>query len=260
VTFAAAIGGVERDASAPYTFDNDYGWSVTLRKADVFLGPIYLNTLQPLAQTARLWRLLAPVGVAHAHDSHLGVGRIVGEVLGQLRFDALSPALLPFPVAGVASEEEVRSAEVWFYPPSTLPPETVKTSTAAVEVEGVATREGQQIPFKGRLLLDDAWVPDVKPGDKGGQTITDLRKVRGIPTSFTPTAGGRLEIRMNVAKLFQGADFSNLESSPKDLADGTSRTLVQAKTGKFTTDQVMRNAFNALRATTGTYAVRWHSL
>jgi hypothetical protein len=260
VSFAASIGGVDRDPSAPYSFQNDYGWTVTLRRADVFLGPIYLNTLEPLAQTARLWRALSLLGVAHAHEAHLGAGRIVGEVLGQTRFDALSPALTPFPVSGVASAEAVRTAEVWLYPPATVPPETLKTSVAALEVEGTAARAAEQFAFKGRLLLDDTWLPDVKAGDKGGETITSLRQVRGIPTSFTPSEGGRLEIRMNVAKLFQSADFSNLENSPRDLVDGTTRTLVQAKTGKFTTDQVMRNAFNALRATTGTYAVRWRSL
>ena len=254
--FSAAMGGVERDPGAPYTFTNEYGWSVTLTRADITAGPLYLNTVAPLGGAASWWRLL-PVREARAHSAHLGDGRIVGEVLGQIRFNALSPELVPFPAQGVISTDEVRSAEVWFYPPADTPPETTKISGAALDVAGVAERDGEQVRFRGKLVLNDDWLPNSQVGDRDNTPITAIRQVRGIPAGFAPSPGGRLEIRVDLAPLFASADFSNLAQNPADLEDPEARALVQAKSGKFTTDQVMRVLYQGLRASRGTYAVRW---
>jgi hypothetical protein len=254
--FDAAIGGIERDTGAPYTFTNEYAWTVTLSRAEVTVGPLYLNTIASLGGVAR-WMRLLPVREARAHSAHLGEGRIVGEVLGRVRFDALSPSLISFPVRGVISTDEVRSAEVWFYPPADVPPETTKISASAVEVAGEATREQQRVRFRGKLILDDTWLPNAKPGDRDNTPITAIRQVRGIPARFTPSPGGRLEIRVALAPLFASADFSNLEQNPFDLEDPQARALIQAKTGKYTTDQVMRVMYQGLRASSGTYTVAW---
>jgi hypothetical protein len=254
--FDAAIGGVERDAEAPYAFTNEYGWTVTLTQAYVTVGPLYLNTISPLGGVAR-WMRLLPVREARAHSAHLGEGRIVGEVLGRVRFDALSPSLVPFPARGVISTDEVRSAEVWFFPPADVPPETTKISGAAVEVAGEAVREQERVRFRGKLILNDDWLPNAKPGDRDNTPITAIRQVRGIPARFLPSPGGRLEIRVALAPLFASADFSNLEQNPPDLEDPQARALVQSKTGKYTTDQVMRVMYQGLRAASGTYAVTW---
>lgn len=258
VAFVATVAGVE----APWptnTFTNDYGWQVTLSRADMTVGPIYLNTQRPLAPAGALWRALRPIGVAHAGVSHLEEGRVVGEVLGQARFDALSPVPVAFPVAGTASEEIVRSLDVWLSPPASVPIETKKISHATVELEGVARREGVELKFRGKLVLDDTWLPDVAPGDRGAQSVASLRQIRGIGASFVPSEGGTLDLRVDPSRLLRGADFANIAQGPSDLADPSYRLLVQSKTGKFTTDQVMRSLFNALRSSTGTYAATWRS-
>jgi hypothetical protein len=69
-TFETRAGGV-RDAGAPYTFTNGSGWTITLTKANVTIGPIYLNVVAPL-RTASRWSLIKS---AHADDAHLGGGR-----------------------------------------------------------------------------------------------------------------------------------------------------------------------------------------
>ncbi|MCU0659084.1 MAG: hypothetical protein MUF64_28670 [Polyangiaceae bacterium] len=255
--FDAAMGGVDRSPEVPYSFTNEYGWTVTLSQADVTVGPLYLNTVSPLGGAASFWRRWSPIREAHAHQSHLGEGRIVGEVLGQIRFSALSPELVRFPVRGVVSEEEVRSAELWFYPPSEVPPETTKIGSAAIEVAGVAEREGEQVRFRGKLVLDDVWLPNAQVGDRDNTPITAIRQVRGVPASFLPSPGGRLEIRMDLAPLFSSADFSNLAQNPMSLEDPQSRALVQSKSGKFATDQVMRVMYQGLRASRGTYTIQW---
>lgn len=253
--FDASIGGIERDASAPFVFTTLTGWSVVLKRADVTLGPVYLNVVRPLTD-APLGLLDLFVKPAWAHgEGHLAEGRIVGEVLGQVTFSALSPGLVAFPVKGSVTEEQIRTAEVWFFPRPGVEVDRSKIDTVALDVEGEASRDGSSVRFRGKLVLDDTWQPDVTEGARGTSSIAELRKVRGIQAGFFPTEGGRLEVRFDVRRLFRGADFAALSASPVD-ADGT-RRLVQAKTGTVTTDQVMRNLYQGLREASGTYSVRW---
>lgn len=254
-SFEARAGGVEREGGGPFTFTNQTGWTITLTKANVTIGPVYLNVVPPLRDdTQSFLDLFIKTAWAHG-EGHLSEGRVVGEVLGQLRFDALSPELVPFPVLGSLTQEEVRTAEVWFYPEPGVAAEKTKIDTVAFDVAGEATKGGATIRFRGALKLDDAWQPDVPAGARATTPITDLRKVRGIPATFFPSEGGHLELRFDVTRLFRGADFSNLTANPSDK-DGA-KTLVQAKTGEVTTDQVMTNLYQGLRSSSGTYAIRW---
>ncbi|MDB4944749.1 MAG: hypothetical protein JWP97_4283 [Labilithrix sp.] len=253
--FEARAGGIERDPAQPLTFVNATGWTITLTRAMVTIGPVYLNVIAPLRddRSSGLPRFLG-IRSALGDDDHLGPGREVGEVLAQVTFDALSPELVSFPVAGSMTQEQVRTAEVWFWPPPGAAPDTPDAGTV-LDVAGTATRAGSYVAFRGALVLDDAWATDAKPGEHSAQSLTELRKVRGIPTTFYPTEGGFLEIRFDVRALFRGAELADLSSNPTDT-EGT-RILVQSKAGKYTTDQVMRNLFQGTRASTGTYAVHW---
>lgn len=253
--FTATAAGIERDPTQPFSFVNETGWSITLTRANVTLGPVYLNVIAPLNDGPT--SLLPRLGVRRAFgdDDHLGGGREVGEVLGQVTFDALAPTPTPFPVAGTMTQEQIRTAEIWLWPPPDQAPETLNIESPSVDVAGEAVRGDTRVRFRGALILNDAWTTDAKPGDRSAQPVTSLRKVRGVPTTFFPTQGGSLAIRFDVRALFRGADFSNLAANPADR-DGT-KILVQSRTGRLTTDQVMRNLFQGLRASTGTYAVRW---
>jgi hypothetical protein len=253
--FDARAGGALRDTSQPLTFTTETGWTITLSKANVTVGPIYLNVIAPLRDETTTSLRWFGIKRALGDDAHLGDGRKVGEVLAEVTFDALSPELVPFPIQGTITQEQIRTAEIWLWPPPGKAPEAVKIDTPAVDVAGVAVRGDARVPFRGALILNDAWTTDAKPGERSAQPVTELRKVRGVPSSFFPTEGGNLEIRFDVRSLFRGADFANLATSPADK-DGT-KILVQSKSGKFTTDQVMRNIFQGTRASSGTYAVRW---
>jgi hypothetical protein len=256
--FEARAGGAATGLSpTDFTFTNERGWAITLHKANVTLGPVYLNTVAPLVD--------GPVGLlghfvrsARADGGdHLGGGRIVGEVLSQITFNALSSELVPFPGLGTTTDEPVRTTDVWLYPAPGVSADTTKIDTVALDVAGIARRDGRELRFRGSLVLNDAWLPDATAGQRGTTSIALLRRVRGIPSGFTPANGGSLEVRFDVRAPFRGADFSNLEASPVDR-EGI-KLLVQSKSGKNTTDQVMTNLFQGVRATTGTYAVRWVS-
>jgi|GEM_PF-630529 len=254
--FAASVGGVEAAAAGqPYTFTNDFGYQVTLTAAKATLGPVYLNTIRPLREARSPFSWL--IGSAWAADEHLGTGRVVGQVLGQVTVDLLSPSLVRFAEPGVVTRDEVRTAEIFFYPPPGLPPETVKMPTAAVELEGTAEQAGESIHFRGRLTLDDTWLPRASPGDRDFTPIQTIREVRGIPSTFTPEEGGRLEIRIDPAALVKSANFSQISANPRAVDDPSVVLLVQDSSKG--TDQVMKAIYNSLHASLGTYAVRWVS-
>ncbi|HTV18474.1 MAG TPA: hypothetical protein VMG12_07380, partial [Polyangiaceae bacterium] len=87
---------------------------------------------------------------------------------------------------------------------------------------------------------------------RGSATISDIRQVRGIGAAFFPEPGGHLELRLDVTRLFRGANFASLDDNPAG-ADGV-RALSQAAEAR---DQVMSNLYQGLREANGTYAVSW---
>ncbi len=255
IAFEAYAQGTESGRS-PFT--NERGFEVLLSKATVTFGPVYLNVVSPRQSSSgpdTFFRRLVE-GTAHAAgEDHLGSGRVVGEVLGQVTFDALSDSRIRFPVPGVVTNENVRTVDLWFFPASGQDPET-KRVPAALTVEGVARRDGRSIPFRGALVLDDSWLPDAKVGSREARTLADIRRLRGISASLVPTEGGALEVSLDVRALFRGADFDALEANPID-SDGA-RRLVQGKaTGA---DQVMTNLFQGLKSSSGVWTVRWNEL
>ncbi|HEU4408562.1 MAG TPA: hypothetical protein VFS43_25085 [Polyangiaceae bacterium] len=255
-SFYARAGGVERDPSAPFEFDNDLGWRVALARAELTIGPLYLNTIAPLRQAGCRWGVPF-VRSAHAHDSHLGEGNIVGEVLGQVTVDLLSPEPVTFPAWGTVTRDEVRTLEVCYYPAPGQPPDAPGEGVAALRVEGRASKGAQAVAFRGELALDQTWQPSGQPGSNNYEPLRALREVRGVPADFVPTEGGWLELRIDAARLLRGASFEALAQNPLD-ADGVTRLLVQAKGSGRSTDPVMRALYNNLRASAGgTYAARW---
>ena len=238
-----------RVCGASYRFENERGWIVTLARAVVTLGPVYLNVTPPLrgARTSLLDYLIRPAW-AHGED-HLGAGRIVGEVLAQVTFDALSDEPVVFPRAGTVTQEEVRTAEIWFLPEPGISPDAKQLDTVALEVEGTAEREQEAVPFSGRLKLDDSWLDNQTAGSRGNLSMLAMRKVRGVAANFFPTEGGALELTFNVKHLFRGADFSSVRA-------GETPDVAQLRGGA-SGDQVMTNLYQGLHDVNETYAVRW---
>jgi hypothetical protein len=253
-SFEASVGGPAAANGEAFTFPTQTGWQVTLSQADVTLGPVYLNVISPLRRTGmRLGEWLVPNAWAQG-EGHLDEGRVVGEVLSQVTFSAISSELVHFPASGTLTAEQIRTAEVWFFPEPGVAPETTDIDTVALEVRGVARREDREVRFRGSLILNDDWLAEQAAGSRALQPITAIRKVRGIPAGIQPSEGGRLEIRLDITRLFRGAEFANLDDNPAD-ADGT-RVLVQAKSGRVTRDQVMTNLYQGLREL-NTYSVTW---
>jgi hypothetical protein len=258
IAFEATMAGTP----AAKSFVNERGYTIELTRAQMTVGPIYLNVQRPLTAQAMpkvplyLAPLVAPFAIksAWAHgESHLATGRVVGEVLAQVTFDALSDAPIRFPTVGNLTQEPVRSLDLWFYPEPGVSFESEKIDTVALDVAGVATKGAERVAFRGKLQLNDAWLPEQET--RGAVSIAQVRTARGIPADFVPTDGGSLRIDVDVRAFFRGADFSALTNNPKD-ADGT-RILVQAKSGRYVTDQVMTNLYQGIKVVNGPYRVSW---
>ncbi len=240
-------------AEAGQSFVNERGWTVSLRRAELSIGPLYLNAAAPLraASGPTWWSSLVPSAYAAGED-HLQSGRVLGEVLGRVTLDALSPSLRPFSELGSATTEQVRTADVWLYPPPGVSAEATKNVPPSLSVAGLAQRGDERVLFRGDLILNDSWLPEALPGSRASRTVMSLRQVRGIAASLLPSAGGHLEVFVDVRSFFRGADFGSLTTNKRD-ADGT-YVLSQSLGG---TDQVMNNLYQGLRSVGGVYDVRW---
>lgn len=245
--FEARASGVEGAAD----FTNDLGWRVTLSHATMRLGPIYLNTVAPL----RASRRFALLREAHAAAGHLKGGLVVGEILGDVEIDLLSPDPTAFPVTGQITGDAVRTAEIRFWPGSGLPPDARATAPTLV-VAGAASRGGETIRFEGRLTIDESWLPSAAPGDRDFLTLVDVREVRGIPAGFTAAEGGSLRVRVSPQRLFASSNFAQIRENPLSDGDAEVRSLVQSSGDTGTTDPVMRSLYEAIRSI-HTYDVRW---
>ena len=240
VTFAARAGGYEH--AGPATFTTRSGWTVTLTQAAAAVGPVYLNSLEPIACDGcqarspldAISRLLVPRAWAHG-ESHLGAGQIVAQVTHQVVVDVLSPALVAIPGGGDGLDLRARTAEAWLYNHDGA------TRGAAIRVAGVASRtvDGStiEVPFSGALTADESISTPQTPLDVA-------RRVRGIPVDITPADGGALSIRVDPRSWFDGADFSELTATPLDERGAHPFTAA---------DNVGRAFLNNARAARGAY-------
>lgn len=244
VTFAARAAGFERPAGE-LRFTTNTGWTVTLREARVALGPLYLNTLEPLACDTcearslldRLSDALVPRAWAHG-EGHLGAGIIAAQVTEQVEVDVLSPAPVAMGRGGDGVDVPVRSAEVWLYN------RDGGLRGAAMRVAGVAERtaDGQtlRVPFRGALVADASLTTPQTPLDVA-------RRVRGIPVDFTLAEGATVTVRVDPRRWFTGADFS-------ELLEGA--TVTDGERVFSPSDNVGRAFLNAARASRGVFTVQ----
>src|SRR3954463_15637776 len=95
---AAAAGPADADPGRPFTFTTGRGYQVTLTRAKVHLGAVYLNRAQPVSG-AQATSCILP-------------GIYVAEVTQGVDVDALSPAPQAFPGEGEAIGDHAVAGEV----------------------------------------------------------------------------------------------------------------------------------------------------
>ena len=170
------------------------GWTVSVSRADVAFGPLYLCAAQSgsatLCETA------------------------VGEILRVQRVDALAGEQPLGAVRGL--EGPIRSAGydmgiTWYDTQTSATPAAAAPDGHSVVVEGVATRGADTVPF--RLVVDA--VPQFQ-----GQRAVPTTKASGVVTS----GDARLDVTFDVTRWLASVDFDEALARPERPAvlDATS--------------------------------------
>ena len=230
---AYAAGPESVVAGEPYAFVNQRGYSVSLRKATLHIGAVYLNAS-------------VPTSLAQDTSCYLA-GRYIAEVPGSVDVDTLDPTPQPFSVSGFATTERATTAEIWLTG-GAIDAETDPTVIAAVA--GVAEKDGQAFPFEGSITISSN--RRVVPTDEalpGAKPICKQRVVTPISVDITPEEGGTLLVRVDPADWFQNVDFELLEQADSDPPLYRFRDDSE--------DQPSRNLYDGIRANAGVYSIEF---
>jgi hypothetical protein len=236
VSFYAVAQGPP-DAQPGYTFDNDQQFRVSLTKAVMHVGAIYLDQSLPTSGSAE-GRCTLP-------------GTYVGEVrpgLG-LDVDMLSPAEQLIPVTGIGSTIPAAVAQVWLSGPDV---NDANDQTVVLSIAGNATslNDGTSYPFSGDITIDkNRNVAPVSGALPGANPICEKRIVTPIRVDITLSQRGTLVLQLDPKALFTNVDFSTLKAFKTDPPSFgfTNDDMVQAS----------RNLYANLRAAGAVYRFAW---
>lgn len=190
-------GGIARDASQPFTFVTEQGWTVTLTRADVMLGPLYFNVIA-------------------SQPSVFRSGVVIMQVTRQFIVNMLDPTLVAVPNGADGESGTAVSVEVGFFTAVNGYNDTIQLPAPLAEegqqgtafLAGQASKGGVIVPFAGRVQITNALVTGLDP-------IDYLARVAGAlcNLTFTPTSGP-LELRVNPSRWFDQANFCDLVTTP----------------------------------------------
>lgn len=156
---------LEVAADAP-SAPNQYGYTITLTRAEAAIGPVRFFEGEPLFARVRRQALGLLIGTAYAHPGHYQEGAAVAELLEPRVVDLMSAE-----AAALGTAEGVtgayNSAELTFAPSAAL-------DGAAVRLEGTAEKGGQTITFSA-ALTDAITVEGIT---FGAAVAADTAKVR----------------------------------------------------------------------------------
>lgn len=219
------------DTAAASSFENGLGYRISLEKAHIFVGGVYLNRSRPSSVSS---------------DTSCSLpGIYVAEVLGGREVDLLSSEPQRFPERAFATSETALTGEVWLTPGDI---NRESSDTIVLSVAGTASRGGETFPFEGELTIGENRV--IAPTDAalpGQHPICKQRIVSPIPLALKPHAGASLLLRIDPRGMFGNVDFATLSET-----DGTFRFADESGV-----DQASDNLYAGLRRSTGVYEFSW---
>lgn len=233
-TFDAAAAGPADAPGGDLTFTSPRDFKVTLTRAKLHVGAVYLNNA-------------VPISGAQATDCYLP-GVYVAEVTHELEVDALDPAPQPFPGRGESIGEAALAGEVWLTHGDVNAPDSTEV---VVDIAGTAERDGENFPFEASLTIGRNRLPPVSdPSMPSAHPVCKERIVSPIRVHFTPTTGGSLLLRVDPRAWFTNVDFSGLEKA-------SSHPLLYRFQDN-DDDPPSLNLYRGVQATTGVYRFEWN--
>lgn len=233
VTFKAFGAGPTDVSNHTLSFVNGKGWNITLSKATLHVGALYLNRSVPVSggQTRSCYE----------------TGVYVAQVLDGADLDLLNPAQQPFPNPGSGTADPAETGEVWLTG-ARIDDEDDRTIIA--DVEGTATNGTTSMRFEGTVTIGRNRVPvATDPALPGANPVCLYRIVTPIPVNVTPERTGSLLMRADPRGWFANVDLGALtpvsaDSDLRRFSDDSS-------------DEASANLFDGLRAAEGVYTFAW---
>src|SRR6267143_1448669 len=165
VTLPFRAGG--QQAGGPLTFTSQSGWTVTMRKAKISLGPFYFNNVPASTETFRN-------------------GLVVIQVTRQVVVDAIDPSL--HDVLGGADGEtgHAVAVEIGLFPPDTTQPSSTRSELGGNFglVAGTATKGSTTVAFSGPIAIDTSVLTP--------QNAALLQRVRGAAVDLDLSASAAI--------------------------------------------------------------------
>lgn len=193
--YAAGPADLPADvAESGLTFTNSAGWSITLTRAKVHIGAVYLNRSVPIS--------------GGQDRACVYPGLYVAQVLKGRDVDALSATPQRFPERGTGTSDRALTGEVWLTGGRI---DATVDGTTIADVAGTATRGAVSTRFEGTLTIStNRSVPNDDPARPGAHPLCKERIVGPIPTSVVPQNEGALVVRVNPRQWFVDVDFDQL--------------------------------------------------
>ena len=180
------------DFAAGQPFATDFADEVTLTKATVHVGGVYLNRSQPLSGAQAQACVMQGI-----YDAEMTDGADI---------DALSPT--PQWRTARATSGQAVTAEVWLNGGDV---NALDDPTVVVDLAGTASQEGQAYPFVAQIHIGkNRLVPPSDPAQPGMNPPCKLRIVSPIAVDFNLAAGGKLLVRVDPRKWLRNIDFHQL--------------------------------------------------
>jgi hypothetical protein len=231
IEFDAYATGPKGVTAGTYSFVTSRGFDVSLDRARLFIGALYLNR---------------SVATSVASDTTCTLpGVYVAEVTEGLTVDLLSSELQVFPQRGYATTDFAPTGEVWL---SRGDVSDEGGSGMILELRGRVRSSELDAPFLAELTIGSNRVlPASNPALPGAKPICKQRIVSPITADIQPTPGGRLVLQVDPAGMFSNVDFTRVPV----MKDGTLEFADDS------TDPASDNLFNGLRASGGVYTFQW---
>ena len=233
VSFSAYGAGVADGGSEGLAFTNGLGWDVTLTRAKLHVGAMYLNRS-------------VPVSGGQERECFLP-GVYVAEVLAGRDIDVLSSRPQPFPVKGSGTADRAATGEVWL---TGARVDALEDRTAIADVAGTVRRDGKVFRFEATVTIgSNRTSAATDPARPGANPLCSQRIVTPILVDVTPSDGGALVLRVDPRAWFDNVDFGELDpvTAGSDLLRFPDETTGQPAT----------NFYRGLRASSGVYTFQW---